>query len=146
MTLPRPTVYPLFSCSLIGSFIGWYFFFSRLIRQTLPWLWESSSKKTLFEGGKNPLHCMSKTISWGHDTLMCWKLINPLSPNKCRLLLSIYSQLCVLQYGEFGRSLVGVKVSLTTNSPNAVHTFCSGQVRRIKVRIFGVHDHECFQN
>ena len=46
-------------------------------------------------------------------------------------------QLCLVQYGEFGRwSLVGVKVCLTTNSPNTVHTFCSGQVGRIKVWIF----------
>ena len=57
---------------------------------------------------------------------------------KCKLLLSIYSQLYVVQYGEFGRwSLVGVKVCLTTNSPNTVPTFCSGKVGRIKVRIFG---------
>ena len=34
-------------------------------------------------------------------------------------------------------SLVGVKVCLTTNSPNTVHTFCSGQDGRIKVKIFG---------
>ena len=33
-------------------------------------------------------------------------------------------------------SLVWVHVCLTTNSPNTVHTFCSGQVGRIKVRIF----------
>ena len=44
----------------------------------------------------------------------------------------------VVQYGEFGRwSLVGVKVCLTTNSPNTVHTFCSGLLGRIKVEIFG---------
>ena len=41
------------------------------------------------------------------------------------------------QYGEFGRwSLVGIKVCLTTTSPNTVHTFYSGQVGRIEVRIF----------
>ena len=61
---------------------------------------------------------------------------------KGKLLLSIYSQLCVLQYGEFGRSsLVGVKVCLTTNSSNTVHTFCSWQVGRIKVRIFRGEKH-----
>ena len=43
----------------------------------------------------------------------------------------------MVQYGENGRSLIGVKVCLTTNSPNTVHRFCSGQVGRIKVRIFG---------
>ena len=60
-------------------------------------------------------------------------------PIKCKLLLSIYSQSRMVRYGEFGRwSLVGVKVCLTTNSPNTVHTFCSGQVGRIKVKIFGV--------
>ena len=42
----------------------------------------------------------------------------------------------MVQYGEFGRgSLVGVKDCLTTNSPNTVHTFCSEQVGRIKIRI-----------
>ena len=60
-------------------------------------------------------------------------------PIKCKLLLSIYSQLCVVQYGEFGRwSLVRVKVCQSTNSPNTVHIFCSEQVGRIKVGIFGV--------
>ena len=54
-------------------------------------------------------------------------------PIKYKLLLSMYSQIYVVQYGEFGRwSLVGVKVCLTTNSPNTVHTFCSGQVGRIE--------------
>ena len=62
-----------------------------------------------------------------------------LEPIKYKLLLSSYSSLCVVQYREFGRgSLVGVNVCLTTNSPNTVHTFCSRQVGRIKVRIFGV--------
>ena len=56
----------------------------------------------------------------------------------CKLLLSIYNQLCVVQYGEFGRwFLVGAKVCLTINSLYAVYTFCSGQVGRIKVKIFG---------
>ena len=55
---------------------------------------------------------------------------------KGNLLLSIYSQLCVVRYGEFDRwFLVGLKVCLTTNSSNTVHTFCSGQVERIRVRI-----------
>ena len=31
----------------------------------------------------------------------------------------------------------GSKFVLTTNSPNIVHRLCSGQVGRIKVRIFG---------
>ena len=57
---------------------------------------------------------------------------------KCKPLLSIYSQLCAVQYGEFGRwSLVGVEVCQTTNSPKTVHTFCSEQVGRIELRIFG---------
>ena len=65
----------------------------------------------------------------------CYSAANPLSP---KLLLSIYCQLCVVQYGEFGRlSLVWGKVCPTTNSPNTSHTLCSGQVRRIKVGIFG---------
>ena len=33
---------------------------------------------------------------------------------------------------------VEVKVCLTTNSPNTVHTFCSGQAVKIKVWKFGV--------
>ena len=41
----------------------------------------------------------------------------------------------MLQYGEFGWwSLTGVKVCLTSSSPNTVHTFCWGQVGRIKVK------------
>ena len=46
--------------------------------------------------------------------------------DQMQTLLSIYRQLCVVQYGE-----------LTINSPNTVHTFCSGQVGRIKIQIFG---------
>ena len=56
---------------------------------------------------------------------------------KSKLLLSVYSQLWVVQYGEFSRwCLVGVEVCQTTNSPNTVHIFCSGQVGRIKVLIY----------
>lgn len=48
---------------------------------------------------------------------------------KRKILLSIYSQLCVVLYGEFGVwSLVGVQVCLTASSLNTIHTFCSGQV------------------
>ena len=56
--------------------------------------------------------------------------LKPQRSIKDKLLLPISSQQCVVQYGEFGRwSLVGHKVSLTINSPNTVHTFCSGQGR-----------------
>ena len=34
-------------------------------------------------------------------------------------------------------SLVGVKVCVTANSPNTVHTFCSEQAGRSEIRIFG---------
>ena len=45
---------------------------------------------------------------------------------KCKLLSSIYSQLCVVQYGEFGKwSVLGV---IITNSPNTVHTFFQGRL------------------
>ena len=44
----------------------------------------------------------------------------------------------MVRYGEFGRgSIVGVKECLTTNSPNTVHSFCSGQVERIRVCVLG---------
>ena len=73
-----------------------------------------------------------------HSRPKAWLLFVELNPLKVNLLLSMYIQLCVVQYGEFGRwSLVGVKFCLTTDSPNTVDTFCSGQVGRIKVRIFG---------
>ena len=65
-------------------------------------------------------------------------IINKQQLIKCKCLLSFYSQLYVVKYGEFGRwSLIGVNVCLTTNSPNTVHTFCLGQVGRIKVKIYG---------
>ena len=48
-----------------------------------------------------------------------------LTPIKEKLLLSIDSQLCVVQYGEFGRwSLAWVKVCY----PNILHTLCLAQV------------------
>ena len=50
-------------------------------------------------------------------------LINHLSPKSDQRQTS-------LPYGEIGRQS-------PFNSPNTVHTFCSGQVGRIKVRIFG---------
>ena len=51
----------------------------------------------------------------------------------------MYSQLCVVQYWEFGRwSLVVVKFCPTTSSPNTVHTFHSGQVGRIKLGYVGL--------
>ena len=88
-----------------------------------------------------------KELNWSHILPEC-SFMNGFQLNyqskclqqliKCKLLFSIYSQLGVVQYGEFGRwSLVGVKVCLTTNSPNTFHTFCSGQVGRIKIKIFG---------
>ena len=60
------------------------------------------------------------------------KLFKPFKPQQlmeCKLLLSIYSQLCVEQYGEIGRwSLVGVKVCLTTNSHNTFIHFVQGRL------------------
>ena len=65
--------------------------------------------------------------------------LNPLSPNG-RSTANFSFQLIasyVWYSVEFVRwSLVGVKVCLTTNSPNTVHTLCSEQVGRIKVKIF----------
>ena len=67
------------------------------------------------------------------------KLLNPFSPKK-RSNANFSFQFiasCVVQYREIGRlSLVWVKVCQTINSPKTLHTFCSGKVGRIKVRIF----------
>ena len=61
--------------------------------------------------------------------LLFLKHLKPQQPIKCKLLISIYSQLCEVQYGEIGRwSLVWVKVCLTTNSPSTVYTFSLRQV------------------
>ena len=57
----------------------------------------------------------------------------PKQPIKCKLLLSIYSQLCLVEYGVFGRwSHVGVKICLTINSPNTVDTFCLGRLGELR--------------
>ena len=67
-----------------------------------------------------------------------------IQPILCKRLGPFYSQLCVIQYGEFDRWFpVGVKVRLTINSPNTIHTFFSGQFGRIKVRIFGTSRVTC---
>ena len=52
-----------------------------------------------------------------------------------KLLLSIHRQLYAVQYGENDRSslLALVQVGQTINSPNTTHTFCSGQLGRIRV-------------
>ena len=57
---------------------------------------------------------------------------------KDKLLLSIYSQLCVVHFGEIGRrSLAWVQVVQLSISPNTLHTLCLVQVGRVKVMIFG---------
>ena len=57
---------------------------------------------------------------------------------KDKLLLSIYSQLCVVHFGEIGRrSLASVQVVQLSISPNTLHTLCLVQVGRVKVMIFG---------
>ena len=93
----------------------------------------------LFKITSSTLKPFNKIIS--NFMLTIHFLLLPFKPQqliKCKLVLSTYSQLCVVQYGEIGRwSLVGVRVCLTINSPNTGHIFCSGQVVRIKVGIFG---------
>ena len=79
---------------------------------------------------------ISASINFASWFLLCI----PLSPNSWSNANFSFQFIasCVIQYGEFVRwSLIGVKVCLTTNSPNTVHRFCSGQVGRIKVWIFG---------
>ena len=45
----------------------------------------------------------------------------------------------VVQYGEIGKwSLVWIKVSETTNSPNTIHTICLRMLGGIKIKIFRV--------
>ena len=72
------------------------------------------------------------------EMFSCHLLAPPVYPNspaiKCKLLLSIYRQLCVIQYGEIGRWWV--KDCQANNSHNILHTFCLKQVGRIKVGIF----------
>ena len=63
--------------------------------------------------------------------------IKPQHSIKGRLLLSIYSQLSVEQYGEIGDwSLVWIKVGETINSPNATSTICLGLLGRSRIKIF----------
>ena len=71
--------------------------------------------------------------------LLGFNLLSPNSRSNANFSFQfIASCVCYSMENLAGDLLLGLKVCITTNSPNTVHTFCSGQVGRIKVRIFGV--------
>ena len=79
----------------------------------------------------------SNHFQTSHEVEPLLTSIKPQHSIKWRLLLSIYSQLSVEQYGEIGDwSLVWIKVGETINSPNAISTICLGLLGRSRIKIF----------
>ena len=67
-----------------------------------------------------------------NDQLLSYFLftLQPQQPIKGKHLLSIYSQLYVVQYGEFGRSLVGIKDKLLLSIHSQLYVVQYGEIGR----------------
>ena len=71
--------------------------------------------------------CLEKMARNKKQTLCICLTLKSQQPIKDKLLFSIYSQLRVVQYGEFGRwPHVRGKVGETINSPNTLHILSAG--------------------